>query len=293
MRDFQLVRLFLKVVEHKSVSGAARALDIPRSTVSRHLSELETDVGARLVQRSTRSFGLTEAGHTVLQEFRRIVEARDAIDEALHQSDLQGVLRVTAPYSFAVRMLAPVLPGFLLRYPRLSVSMDLSVRKVDLVGEDFDVAIRAGRIDGTALIGRRLGKSPLVLCASPSYLAGQRKIEHADDLVGKAILAFHHTVEMPREWTLVKDDRRVTIAFIPRLAANDHTILFEAALAGAGIACLPERHCKDMLASGALVRCLSDWEHGESEVYALYPSRRALSAKVRAFVDYLAATLTF
>ena len=293
MRDFQSVRMFMKVVELKGASAAARALDLPRSTVSRQLSDLETSLGARLVQRSTRSFGLTEAGSLVYREFCRIADARATIADALATDVPTGVLRVTAPFSFALNMLAPVMPAFLAKHPELTVSLDVSIRRVDVIGDNFDIALRAGKVDSSTLVGRKLGVTPFILCAAPDYLAHAPPLAEPADLATHAILAFHHDVETLRSWTLVRGDERVTVAFQPRFAANDHMVLRSAALDGAGITCLPQRLCQAALNTGQLVVCLPDWWHGEAELYALYPHRRALSPKVRAFIDHLAESLDF
>ena len=293
MREFEAVRVFLKIVEMRGVSVAARALGMPRSTVSRHLTSLETSLGVRLVQRSTRSFGLTEEGILVHLQFQRIAEAEAAIAESLSAPLASGVLRVTAPYSFAMNMIAPLLPDFTAQYPDVSVSIDMSVKQVDLIGEDFDVALRAGRIENSSLVGRRLGASPFVLCASPIYLDGAADLSEPQDLLRHAVLAFHHVIAQPRSWTLKRGDEQVTVQFVPRIAANDAGILLQAAIDGVGLACLPRRLCRDHIASGALRVCLPDWFHGEAEVYALYPSRRGLSPKVRVFIDHLSSQLDF
>ena len=293
MRELEAVRVFLKIVEMRGVSVAARVLGMPRSTVGRHLTSLEASLGVRLVQRSTRSFGLTEEGILVHLQFQRIAEAEAAIAESLSAPLASGVLRVTAPYSFALNMIAPLLPGFMTQFPDLRVSIDMSVKQVDLIGEDFDVALRAGRIENSSLVGRRLGASPFVLCASPAYLERAADLLQPQDLVLHAVLALHPVIAQPRSWTLKRGDEQVTVQFMPRIAANDPGLLLQAAIDGVGVACLPRRLCRDQIASGVLRVCLPEWFHGEAEVYALYPSRRGLSPKVRAFIDHLASELDF
>ena len=293
MRDFYQVQLFLKIVKLRGVSSAARALAIPRSTVSRQLAALERELGARLVQRSTRSFGLTEEGVLVHEQFLEIAQASATIQEQLGRKQPSGVLRVTAPFSLALNMLTPMLPAFLKSHPDLSVSLDLSARRADLIGEDFDVALRAGRVESTSLVGRRLGITPFVLVATAGYLAAAPPLTEPAHIPNHAVLAFHHTVETLRSWTFAQGDRQVTVQFMPKLTANDHAILLRAAIDGAGVTSLPARLCRDALRSGALVRCLLDWDLGDAEIYALYPSRRELSSKVRVFIDYLAGAIDF
>ena len=293
MRDFEVVRLFLKIVECRSLVGAARALGLPRSSVSRKLADLEADVGARLVQRSTRSFGLTEAGMQVHAQFERIAEATVAIEEAVGTRGVQGLLRVTAPISFAQAMIAPVIPAFLRAHPDVRIQLDATTRRVDLIAEEFDVAIRAGRVQDSALVSRRLGASAMALCASPGYLAAEGPVESVRQLAGQTVIAFNPSGEPPKSWTLTQIDRSETVPIAPRLIVNDNAIALAAALDGFGIACLPRRLCTHEIEAGRLVPLLAEWHHGEAEVWALYPSRRALTPKVRAFVDHLVATLTF
>ena len=199
MRDFEVVRLFLKIVECRSLVGAARALGLPRSSVSRKLADLEADVGARLVQRSTRSFGLTEAGMQVHAQFERIAEATAAIAEAVGAPGVQGLLRVTAPISFAQAMIAPVIPAFLRAHPDVRIQLDANTRRVNLIAEEFDVAIRAGRVQDSALVSRKL--SAMALCASPGYLAAQGPVEFVWQLASQTVIAFNPSGEPPKSWT--------------------------------------------------------------------------------------------
>ena len=293
MIDLATVSLFLKVVELRGVAPAARALDQPRSTLSRRMSALEDELGAVLFLRSTRSFGLTQAGDLVHAEFCKIAEAQRAIQAGLASDGPRGTVRITAPFNLAMTMIAPTLPAFFAENRGLCLSFSLEIKRTDLIGEGFDVAIRAGRMQDTALIGRRLGEGRHVICASPAYLAANSPIIEPDDLAKHSILAFDPKIEQPRSWTLTRSDDRRTIAFTPTLSANDHSILLNAAIGGVGVTCVPERSARDAFGAGHLVRCLEHWDAGKSEVYALYPSKRALGAGARAFIDHLAATLDF
>ena len=293
MGEMDAVSLFLKVVELRGVAPAARALNQPRSTLSRRMSVLETDVGAVLFRRSTRSFGLTEAGALVHAEFCKIAEAQRAIREGLASGVPSGAIRITAPFSLVMNMIVPTLPAFFAAHPRMSLSFSLEARRADLIGENFDVAIRAGRMQDSALVGRRLGASQHIVCASPRYLAGRLPIAIPEDLASHSILAFDPKVEHPRSWTFTRDKDRRTVEFTPTVSANDHSMLLAAAVLGMGVTCLPERSARDAVRDGRLIRCLPEWDAGVSDVYALYPSRRALSIGARAFIDHLAATLEF
>ena len=155
------------------------------------------------------------------------------------------------------------------------------------------MAIRAGQMQNSSLVGRRLGASHHIFCASPAYLAARPNLSEPKDLAAHVILAFDPTVEHPRSWTFTREEERQTINFAPKISANDHSILLNAAILGVGVACVPERSAQDALRDGHLYRCLEGWDAGSSEVYALYPSRRALGAGARVFIDHLARTLEF
>ena len=288
MLDLTDLRIFARIADAGSISGAARALGVPKSSVSRSLVRIEGAVGAMLIERSTRRITLTDAGLLLQRHARRILddvgEAEDAI--AGFVGVPRGTLRVSAPPSFAAGPLAPMLPAFVARYPDVRVVLSFDNQPIVQLPDDVDVAIRAGALPDSDLIARRLASTELVTCASPSYLATR---------------AAPTTVEELRDHRLVTlSDRRMIWRFStpagaieelvaePGLVVPEHAIARTVLLGGAGIGQLPEYHARDAIASGQLVRVLPEYEGERVEVHALYPRHRSLSAKVRVFVEMVA-----
>lgn len=285
--DLNQLLVFVRVVQLGSLSEAARRLELPKSTVSRRLADLEARIGERLVQRTTRKLAVTEAGRVL---FERVAPAMSEIEEAegalagMHGTP-RGLLRVAAPMS--VRALGPIVAEFLRRHPGVEVEMVCSDRRVDLVEERFDVAIRAGALVDSSLVARRLGSARSMLVASPAYRKRSGLPKTPAELAAHACIAFGGGAA-PRVWTLDAAGKRVEVRVRPRLTVNDLELVREAALGGAGIASLPQMLCADDLRKGRLVHLLAEWSSPEVPVHALYPTRRQLAPKVIAFVDLLA-----
>lgn len=285
--DLNQLLVFVRVVQLGSLSEAARRLELPKSTVSRRLADLEDRIGERLVQRTTRKLAVTEAGRVL---FERVAPAMSEIEEAegalagMHGAP-RGLLRVAAPMS--VRALGPIIAEFLRRHPGVEVEMVCSDRRVDLVEERFDVAIRAGALVDSSLVARRLGSARSLLVASPAYRKRSGLPEAPAELAAHACIAFGGGAA-PRVWTLDSAGKRVDVRVRPRLTVNDLELVREAALGGVGIASLPQMLCADDLRKGRLVHLLAEWASPEVPVHALYPTRRQLAPKVIAFVDLLA-----
>ena len=197
MEALRHVRLFLKTAELGSLSAAGRALGLQHSSVSWQLAQLEAELGAWLVNRSTRHLSLTEAGFTVRREFLRAADAHAAIEAGLHPAVPTGTLRVTLSHAFALGMVLPSLPAFARNNPGLTVSLHVSNQCEDLAGQGFDVAIRNGAPTDTSLVGRKLGATPFVVVASPGYAASAGTPETPAELAGHRVLAFHPVEERP------------------------------------------------------------------------------------------------
>ena len=287
MFDLTDLRAFARIADLGSISGAARALRMPKSSVSRALVRLESAIGAVLVERSTRHLRLTDAGLLLQRHARRILddvgEAENAIGGLVGHP--QGDLRVSAPFTYAAGPLARMLPVFLERFPEVRVLLTIDNRFVDLLGEEFDLAIRIGPLPDSELIARRLTTFALWPCASPDYLAGRKPICAPGDLVHHTTIAhraIRETWQFRSPQGRSSDVEVVALAVVPEPDAL-RTML----LAGAGIGVLPDFHAADAIAAGTLVRILPDHEHRSVDVHALYPSHRSLSAKVRVFIDAL------
>ncbi|CCG40185.1 LysR family transcriptional regulator [Magnetospirillum molischianum] len=280
---------FARVAETGSFSEAARRLRSSKSVVSRQVAALETDLGVRLLHRSTRALTLTEAGHGYFDQIVRILAE---IDEAnLSVSHLQaaprGRLRVNAPMSFGIRHLAPAIPDFLTRCPEVEIDITLNDRFVDLVDEGFDMAVRIGHLIDSSLVARRLAPLRRIVCASPAYLAARGLPTTPDEISGHECLCYSN-MSAGNEWKFTTPDGRPwPVEVKGRLRVNNGDALRVAALEGLGLACLPTFIVGEDLRAGTLVPVLAEAVHQEGGVFAVYPHARHLSPKVRAFIDYL------
>lgn len=286
--ELTAIRIFVKVAELKGVSAAARALSLPKSTVSRTLSQLEERLGLRLVHRTTRGLSLTGEGQTFLRHAQRIVTDVEEAEQdlAAFHDQPRGLLRVTAPYTLGMLFLGPALPRFLTRYPEVQVVLDLTGRMVDLVEEGVDLALRVGPLVPSSLVVRQLGSNRPWLCASPAYLKGGMPPAHPRELPGYDMLELTATVGAVIR-RLSGPDGELSITINPRLAVNDPGVLHDSVLAGVGLAWLPPLLVAEDVRQGRLMRLLPDWAPPATEYHALFPSSRGLSPKVRAFLDFL------
>lgn len=282
------LKAFARIADLGSVSGAARALGMPKSSVSRSLARLEEAVGTALIERSTRHLRLTDAGLLLHRHATRILddvsEAENAVGGLI--GNPTGTLRVSVGFTFAAGPLAPMLPPFLKRYPDVRVVLTVDNRPIDLLTEEIDVSIRIGPLRDSELIARKLGTIELWPCASPAYLAERGTPTTVDDLVDHTLIA-HFDRRAP--WRM-----RTPSGAVCEIETEPGTVVPEPAvtkivlLGGAGIGWLPDFDARDALAAGTLVRVLPDHGSEGVDVHALYPSYRCLSAKVRVFIDALA-----
>ena len=291
MFDLTDLRAFARIADLGSISGAARALRMPKSSVSRSLVRLETAIGAVLVERSTRHLRLTDAGLLLQRHARRILddvgEAENAIGGLVGHP--QGDLRISVPFTFAAGPLAHSLPGFLERYPDVRVLMTIDNRVIDILSEEYDVAIRIGPLADSELIARRITTLPLWPCASPAYLARSSAIAVPADIANHSVIGHRATREV---WPFVSaKGTRDDVEVETRTVVPEPDVVRTMLLADAGIGILPEFHAAPSIAAGTLVRVLPDYDHRSVDVHALYPSHRSLSAKVRVFIDSLVADM--
>lgn len=294
MLDLNDLRLFVHAVEAGGFAAASRRLGIPKSTLSKRLGVLEENLGVRLVQRTTRSFVLTELGRDVFDHARAaLIEAESA--EAVvrrRQAEPSGPVRLTASVPVAQYQLAPHLPVLALAYPHIRLEVHASDRLVDIVQEGFDIAVRShfSPLPDSGLVQRRVAVESLLLVAAPDYLARRGEPD------GPASLTEHDgLLSNPRAmaWALSEVGGALQ-SVVPRvrLVADESTVLLEAARAGLGIACLPESLCNAELASGSLHRVLPAWTAGSVTTTILLPYRRGLLPAVRTIVDALALRLS-
>jgi DNA-binding transcriptional LysR family regulator len=284
--DLNALQLFVKVVEKGSFTGAARALAMPKSTVSQRVSELEERLGVRLLQRTTRTLSVTDQGRIYYDHGVRILADLEDADRTVtsFQNEPRGLLRITVPAS--TQLLAPVFATFLLKHRGVQLEVLYTDRPVDLVEERFDIGLRAGPLSDSTLIARSLGTFSFMMVASPQYLKERGRPHSPADLAEHDALVF--TVgRSPRVWRLTRGKTNREVIVNPALGANDLDILIEAAVGGLGITMIPGHRCVELIRAKRLERVLPDWEAPAVPMNAIYPSARHLSPKVKAMLDHL------
>ena len=289
--------LFARVVDAHSFSRAAEQLGLPKSTVSRRVAGLETQLGERLLLRTTRKLTLTDFGHTVLEHAQQIVAEVDAASSlAQHrQAQPSGRLRVTMPADLAALMLAPMLADFVGQYPAISLELDLTPRRVDLIGENMDLAIRMGDLpDDASLAARRLAVFTSGLYAAPSYLARLGHPPEPEALMEHDALHLLSRNGDPAPWVLAHTHDAASWEGIPpaRATANSPDLLMRLALAGAGIALIHDHFAEAHVREGRLTPVLPDWRPPAMPAWAVFPGRRLMPARTRVFLDALQAKLS-
>jgi DNA-binding transcriptional LysR family regulator len=296
LHDLNDLLFFAAVVEHGGFSAAARSLNLPKSSVSRHVGRLEDRLGVRLLERSTRNVRLTEIGGSYYARCKAILSELETAehDLALLRSDPIGTIRVSCPTGLAQYALARIVPGFLVDYPLVRVQIIATNRAVDLIEEKVDVAIRARtRMNDETLTMRRLGSSTLVFVASPDFIDRHPVLVHPSDITGLPFLSFQEDTGRP-SWTLTGPDEAATVvAFDPILWTSEFSILVEAACAGTGISLLPTEVTVRPIREGRLVRILPGWCSEEVTLHLVFTTRRGLAPAVRVFIDYLADHFVF
>jgi DNA-binding transcriptional LysR family regulator len=295
LQDLNDLYFFASVVEHGGFSSAGRALGIPKSRLSKRIAQLEDRLGVRLLQRTTRRFVVTEIGERFYQHCRAVLEearaAQDAVDEL--RTEPRGVVRVSCPVSIAQNVLGPMLPAFLLEHPKVQVRLSATNRRVDLIGEGFDVAIRVReKLDSDAtLVLRSMGYARSLLVASPQFLDAHGRPRTLDELSQlPALTMYEH--EGAHVWELVDGQgRKQAVEVKPRLVSGDFTVLIAAAIQCCGVALLPEDYSGPAISAGQLEWVLPEYTTAQGTLHFVYPSRRGLLPAVRSFVDFLAERL--
>ncbi len=282
--DLGEIMAFTQVVHGGSFTAAAKVLGMPKSTLSRKIADLETRVGARLLQRTTRSVSLTEVGRAYYERCVRVIAELEEAEEVVSkmQATPRGLLRITVPTNFAI--LAPLVAEYMRLYPDVQVEVFSSGRRVDLIEERFDLALRAGLPPDSTLVGRKLGVVRKSVLGAPSLVERLGVIQDPAMLQGLPCLVF---APEGNTWSLTSGNKEVDVTVESRLIANDYDLLRGLAREGVGWALLPEYQCQEDVAHGRLIRGLSGWSAKEVPVFALYPSTRHLSPKVLALLDLM------
>ena len=283
--------VFVKVVEQGGFARAAERINMSTSAVSRHVAELEAHLNTRLLNRTTRRISLTESGQAYFERVLHLLADLEETEAVVSSSTVtpRGTIRLTCSTSFGVPHLAPAIGAFQARYPEVRFDISASNRYVDLVEEGLDLAIRIGDLGNPNLIARKIGTMRLIACASPEYLKKRGLPRHPDDLVKHDCFSYEYA-PVKNQWRFLDkkgNDIRVSINGV--IHANSGEILAAIAMAGAGISLEPDFVVTPWLETGKLVEILKNFRPPPSNIYAVYPSRRHLSAKVRTFVDFLGA----
>lgn len=287
--------LFARVVEAGSFSRAAERHGIPKATVSRRISGLETRIGERLLTRTTRRLSLTEFGERMLAHAQRLSEETDAANALAqhHQTTPQGRLRVSMPTGFLEEMgIVPFLLGFVSAHPLVRLEIDISARRVDLIAERFDLAVRAAEHlpDDATLVARRIADLENALYASPGYLAAAGRPTSPEQLLEHAGLGLISGTGDLLPWVLLRDGERWEGLPVGPLAANSVSLQTQLAVRGMGIAALSTRVAQPYLEQGALERILPDWSLPTMTVWCVTPGRRLLPTRTTAFIEMLRAS---
>jgi DNA-binding transcriptional LysR family regulator len=284
--DLNEMVIFARVVRAGSFTAAAAELRVPKSTVSRKVSELEQRLSARLLQRPTRKLSLTDVGRTYYDYCARIALEIEDAERAVStlQSMPRGLLRVTCGTN--MQFLAPIVGDYLKRYPDVRLELVCTGRAVDLVEERFDLGIRAGALADSSLIARSLGAVSWVVVAAPSYVKKSGRPRTPADLAKHALLVFGSTPD-GATFRLENGAESVVVTGTARLTVNDFDLLHDLTVMGHGVAVVPAFRCLKEIEDRRLVRLLAPWAPRPTPVHVVYPSTRHLSPKVKTFVDHL------
>lgn len=292
--DLEAMAIFAAVVEARGITAAASNLGLSAPTVSKALARLEQRIGAPLFHRSSRRLTLTEAGRDLAPRAARLLAEAEAAEAAMAEESAspRGLIRFTAPMSFGIQEVAPLLPEFLAAYPDIRIDMHLSDAAIDLIAEGYDLALRIGRLADSSLRARRLATIPRLAVASPAYLAAKGHPRHPSDLSGHA--CFGYAYLQPRDaWCFTNAAGETAHVSPPApLRVNNGEAVLPALLAGVGIAELPEFLVRDALAEGTLQPILLGWTLPEAGLYLVTPPNALQPARVRVFVGFLVRKLT-
>lgn len=290
MENISDIAIFVQVVKTGSFTAAAKRLRLSKSVVSKYVTRLENQLGAQLLNRTTRCLSLTEVGHVF---YERSLRGLDEIEAAKNsvlrlQGAPRGTLRINIPMSFGVLHVAPALPEFLSKYPDLTVDMILDDKQVDLVEEGFDLAIRISDLPDSSLVARRLGPCHHTVCAAPEYFKRFGIPHSPEDLRQHNTITYQYQTS-PKEWRFLTPEKKyVSVAVSGSIQMNNSLALRETLLQGAGITLTPTFVVGADIRAGKLQPILSNYQVLEHSIYITYPQRRHMSPKVRAFIDFMA-----
>ena len=289
MDRFLEMQTFCAVVDAGSFVRAAEALDLSKAAVSRHVGDLEARLGVRLLHRTTRRLSLTEEGQVFYARCKEVLADIDEAEAEINSRSgaASGLLRVNAPVTFGIRHLAPLWGEFRERHPQVTLDVTLADRVVDLVEEGYDLAIRIATLASSTLISKRLARTRMVLCASPQYLAAHGAPRHPAELAGHAVISYSYWSTRD-EWHFDGPEGRASVKTTPCMHTNSGDTCRAMALAHQGVILQPSFLVAEDLAAGTLVELMPEFRSIELGIYAVYPTRKHVSPKVRVLIEFLA-----
>ena len=286
MDCFNALPIFVAVAKNAGFSAAARELGLSKSAVSKRITKLEGQLGSRLLHRTTRKLSLTEAGERFYQHALQAIcaaqNAEDAVSEL--QGEPQGLLKINVPMTFGLLHIAPLIPIFLQRYPKVKIDLQMDDKAIDMIAEGFDLTLRTGVLADSTLIARELTQLRSIVCMSSDYRA-QSPLLSPQDLSAENCLLYSYSANADN-WKFIRNGVAQQVKVTGNYRVNSSAALKEALLKGAGIGRLPSFVASEYLASGALVQVFENYQMPTATLYALYPERAYVPAKVRAFLDF-------
>jgi DNA-binding transcriptional LysR family regulator len=290
MQQYDLISLrsFVAVVETTSFKRAAEKLEASTAAVSRRVSGLERALGVKLLNRTTRQIDLTDAGKQFYDDLQGIFCSLDEAEDRLRQGyeTIKGNLRIAAPLSFGTMCLAPVLPGFMKRYPELKIQLQLDDRVTDIISEGIDIAIRIGAPKDSSLVATGIASVPRVFCASPGYLEQYGEPKNPSELTAHNCLHYNH-ISMKEEWSYLKDGKMHKFDVTGTLSTNNGEVLRDSAIGDIGLTLLPTFIVADALRAGTLKPILTQYCPKPFGLYAVRPSRQFTPTRIKLLIEYL------
>lgn len=288
MDKFQEITTFTAVVDAGSFVKAADRLGMSKAAVSRHLVDLETRLGIRLLHRTTRKLSLTEEGELFYGRCKEILETLESAENEItsHTDDVSGHIRINAPFSFGIRKLAPLWGIFHQKYPKVTLDVVLSDRLVDVVDEGYDIAIRIAALTNSTMVSKKLTTTRIILCASPTYLKEHGIPKQPADLVNHQVINYSYWAGK-EEWSFDGPKGKESVNIKPFMQTNNGDTCLVAALAHQGIVLQPSFIVGDAIRAGDLVEIMPQYKSIELGIYALFPTRQHIAPKVRVLIDYL------
>ena len=292
MDKFLEMQTFATVVDAGSFVRAAESMDMSKAAVSRYVADLEARLGVRLMHRTTRKLSLTEEGHAFHIRCKTLLSELDEAESEItaHSASVSGLVKVNVPVSFGILHLAPLWSDFMAANPKVTLDVTIADRFVDLVEEGYDLAVRIGNLPNSSLVSRKLASTRMVLCASPAYLKKHGRPKHPAEIAEHAVLAYS-LLATGDQWELEGPKGKVRVQVHPVLRTNSGDTCRAAALKHQGIILQPSFLVEEDLRSGALVEFMPNYRSVVFGIYAVYPSRQFVSAKVRLLIEFLAKAL--